>query len=188
MNTWATLDLAGLNYRVVEASGTFDHTEEVHIFTQVVSDKAKYKGIGFWVISPFHLDSGGVVLVNRGFVPEKFKQRRTRLLTQTSGTQSIIGVIKTSQGTNYFTPETDYKRNIWFTRDVGVIAKHLELKNAAPFSIALIPDTGAGPLPQPRAVKITLSNNHLGYAITWFGLALTLIGVFTVFSYRSSSQ
>lgn len=188
MEAWKHLKLEDVNYRKVEARGRFDNNEEIHIFTQVAPGKAKYSGTGFWVITPFLLDSGGVVLVNRGFVPEKFKQKRTRLSTQVKGQQTIIGIIKTDQGTNYFTPDTDYKRNIWFTRNISAISNHLELKNAAPFLIALTKAENANLLPQPRDVKITLSNNHLGYAITWFGLALTLIGVFAAFSLKPRQE
>lgn len=185
---WRELNLEELNYRVVEARGKFDHREEVHIFTQVTPRKEKYGGTGFWVMVPFHLESGGVVLVNRGFVPEKFKQRHTRRHSEIEGQQTIIGIIKTDQGTNYFTPESDYKNNIWFTRNIGAIVEHLELTNAAPFSIALKKSGTDKSLPQPREISVNLPNNHLGYAITWFGLALTLIGVFVAFSFKSRQK
>jgi len=188
MAIWKQLDLEDLNYRPVEARGTY-LKEEVHIFTQVAPGNA-YSGTGFWVIAPFYLERGGVVLVNRGFVPERFKQSRTRTrnAVRVLGEQTITGIIKTNQGTNYFTPQTDFKRNIWFTRDAGAIAEHLELKNAAPFFITLTKAPSTGDLPQPREIKVKLPNNHLGYAITWFGLALTLIGVFGVFSFRKSPE
>jgi len=188
MAAWKQLDLEDLNYRPVEARGTYDLTEEVHIFTQVAPGNARYSGTGFWVIAPFYLKRGGVVLVNRGFVPEKFKQPRTRNTARLAGEQTIAGIIKTNQGTNYFTPQTDFKRNIWFTRDAGLISEHLELKNAAPFFISLTRGAAATDLPQPREIKVSLPNNHLGYAITWFGLALTLIGVFVVFSFRTTPE
>ncbi len=188
LNTGKQFNLDEMIYRVVKARGTFDYKEEVHIFTQVNPGKAEYSGTGFWVIAPFYLKSGGVVLVNRGFVPEKFKQQRTRLKSQIAAEQTIEGIIKTSQGTNYFTPDTDYKRNIWFTRDIKAISEHLELKNAAPFLISLTKGDGVNLLPQPREVKIDLDNKHLGYAITWYGLALTLIGVFVVFSLKSRHE
>jgi len=86
---WKQLDLEELIYRVVEARGTYDHKEEIHIFTQTALGKAKYSGTGFWVIVPFHLDTGGIILVNRGFVPEKFKQPRSRPDTQITGEQKI---------------------------------------------------------------------------------------------------
>lgn len=186
--TWKKLDLDQLNYRAVKASGRFNYNDEVHIFTQAPAGKATYSGAGYWVIAPFLLDGGGTVLVNRGFVPEKFKPQRTRMESQTEGRQTIVGVIKTDQGANYFTPETDFKNNIWYTRNIKAISEHLELENAAPFMIALSGDDDKGKLPQPRQLNINLENRHLGYAITWYGLALTLIGVFVVFSFKSRKE
>jgi len=186
--TWKRLDLDNMNYRPVKVSGRFNYKDEVHLFTQVPAGKATYSGAGYWVIVPFSLDGGGAVLVNRGFVPEKFKQQRTRLKSQVKGRQTITGFIKTDQGANYFTPETDFKKNIWYTRNIKAISEHLELENAAPFLIAQSGDANKDRLPQPRELNVNLENRHLGYAITWYGLALTLIGVFVVFSFKSRRE
>ncbi len=186
--TWKQLDLDNMNYRAVKASGRFNYKDEVHLFTQMPAGKATYSGTGYWVIVPFELDGGGVVLVNRGFVPEKFKQQRTRLKSQVEGRRTITGFIKTDQGSNYFTPETDFKNNIWYTRNIKAIAEHLELENFAPFLITQSGDASKDSLPQPRELNVKLENRHLGYAITWYGLALTLIGVFVVFSFKSGKE
>ncbi len=188
MDTWKQLDLDQLNYRAVKATGRFNYKDEVHLFTHVPAGKATYSGVGYWVIVPFLLEDGGTVLVNRGFVPEKFKQQRTRLKSQVEGRQTITGFIKTDQGANYFTPETDYKNNIWYTRNIKAISDHLELENAAPFLIARSGDVNKDSLPQPREINVNLENRHLGYALTWYGLALTLIGVFVVFSFKSRKE
>jgi len=188
IDTWKQLDLDNINYRVVKASGRFNYKDEVHIFTQTPAGKATYSGAGYWVIVPFALDGGGAVLVNRGFIPEKYKQQRSRLKSQVEGKQTITGFIKTDQGANYFTPETDFKNNIWYTRNIKAISEHLELENAAPFLIAQSGEFSKDRLPQPRQLNVNLVNRHLGYAITWYGLALTLIGVFVVFSFKSRQE
>jgi surfeit locus 1 family protein len=36
-------------------------------------------------------------------------------------------------------------------------------------------------LPVPGKVIVNLPNNHLQYALTWFGLAAVLVGVFAAF-------
>lgn len=33
-------------------------------------------------------------------------------------------------------------------------------------------------LPRPAALKVNLRNDHLQYAVTWFGLAAVLVGCF----------
>ena len=44
-------------------------------------------------------------------------------------------------------------------------------------TLQLLPTTSSAEFPRPEEPKANLANNHLGYAITWFGLALTLVGV-----------
>ena len=39
-----------------------------------------------------------------------------------------------------------------------------------------------GGFPRGGATRLVLPNRHLEYALTWYGLALTLIGVFTAFA------
>ena len=42
----------------------------------------------------------------------------------------------------------------------------------------------AGGLPKPGPLAIQLRNDHLGYALTWFGLAAALAAVFAVWASR----
>jgi surfeit locus 1 family protein len=58
------------------------------------------------------------------------------------------------------------------------------LKNVLPFLLDETRDYRAGELPQPNETKLTFTNNHLGYALTWYGLACTLIGVFAAFAWQ----
>ena len=44
-----------------------------------------------------------------------------------------------------------------------------------PLRGASVPSPSAGPLPQPLPARVDLPNPHLGYAITWYGLALAWI-------------
>ena len=37
-----------------------------------------------------------------------------------------------------------------------------------------------GGLPKPGKIDVQLPNNHFQYALTWFGLALSLAGVYVV--------
>lgn len=183
-SSWQTANLEELNFRPVEAQGEFNSDQEIHLYTQISRKSAKRRGAGYWVITPFELDKGGVILVNTGFVPEQYKDVKTRPWQKVTGKHHIAGIIKTDQGKNYFTPEDDVANNVWFTRNVATINRHLQLKNAAPFMIALTRGLNEGGLPQPRVAKISLANNHMGYAITWYGLALMLAGVFFAFSWK----
>jgi surfeit locus 1 family protein len=39
-----------------------------------------------------------------------------------------------------------------------------------------------GGFPKGGVTRLTLPNRHLEYALTWYGLALTLVGVYAVFA------
>ena len=54
----------------------------------------------------------------------------------------------------------------------------------APFYIDQESPVPAGGLPLPGKVVVNLPDNHLQYAITWFGLALALAGVYAVWLAR----
>jgi len=92
--------------------------------------------------------------------------------------------VRAPEARNAFTPADDPARNLWFARDPQAIARLHRLERVAPFLI----DADASPLPGgwPRGGQtlLNLPNNHLQYAVTWFGIALTLIGVFAAFAWR----
>ena len=58
------------------------------------------------------------------------------------------------------------------------------LERAAPFWIDLDPVPNATGWPRPGQTRFAIPNNHLGYAVTWFGLALTLVAVFGAWARR----
>jgi surfeit locus 1 family protein len=65
----------------------------------------------------------------------------------------------------------------WYSRDVQAIARDKRLTNVAPFFI----DEEAGEpgtYPIGGLTVLSFSNNHLVYALTWFALALMLVGGF----------
>ena len=64
--------------------------------------------------------------------------------------------------------------------DIGLIADQLGATNARR-DLMVVAETSSNPewtALTPAALPEGLSNNHLGYAITWFGLALALVGVY----------
>jgi surfeit locus 1 family protein len=72
----------------------------------------------------------------------------------------------------------------FFSRDVVAIAAALGAPAPAPVFFMLESPAPRGLGPRPAPVPTNIPNNHLGYALTWFGLAAALIGVY-VASLRS---
>jgi surfeit locus 1 family protein len=177
--TWATLDPKDYEYRHVRLSGVYDRTRQAMVFRALSSPRGRYGGPGYLVVTPLRLVNGAYVLVNRGFVPQERIGEASEIKT---GEVEITGLMRASEGRNWFTPADDPEHGQWYTRDVERIAAAVTLGPHAPFSIDA--DAGADPneLPEGGETILDFPNNHLSYAMTWFGMALALAGVFAVFA------
>jgi surfeit locus 1 family protein len=80
-----------------------------------------------------------------------------------------------------FNPPDDPARNVWFVRDPAAMAAAKQLGPVAPFYVEQEGPVPPGGWPSPARMSVNLPNNHLQYAVTWFGLAAVLIGVFASF-------
>ena len=138
---------------------------------------------GFYLLTPLGSRDGSIVIVNRGFVPTELRDPATPArASRRRG--DLHGAVRAPEKRGWFMPENDPARNIWFTRDPQRSRGAKGLDRVAPFFI----DADAGPDPGgwPRGgqTRLAIPNNHLQYALTWFGLALTLAGVFGAFAWR----
>jgi surfeit locus 1 family protein len=134
------------------------------------------EGPGYLVLAPLILPDGAAVIVNRGFVPSAAKDPAAH--PPPPGETTVTGLMREPEPRNLFTPADQPDRNLWFTRDPGAIAAHFGLSRAAPFSIDADYSGDPSALPRGGTTVIAFPNNHLAYALTWFGLAAALAGVF----------
>ena len=81
---------------------------------------------------------------------------------------------------SWFTPAADSARRLWFVRDHLAMAAAKGL-TVAPFYVDQEAPPAPGGLPRAGKLVVNLPNNHLQYALAWFGLALVLVGVFAAF-------
>ncbi len=139
---------------------------------------------GFYVITPLARDDGTTILINRGFVPTELKDPKDRAAGQVAGAVTVTGMLRASETRTLFVPDSDPKRNQWFTRDIAAIAAARDLTNVAPYLIEADATPNPGGWPRGGQLRVDLPNNHLQYAFTWFGIAACLIGVFSVFAWR----
>jgi surfeit locus 1 family protein len=65
----------------------------------------------------------------------------------------------------------------WYSRDVTAIAAARGLQNVAPYFIDADDTKNPGDLPVGGLTQIVFPNNHLVYAITWYGLAVMTFGL-----------
>ena len=182
--SWAQLREDKEEFRRVVFPAEFLDGEEALVYTAGSPLRPDVKGPGYWVFAPARLAGGSIILVNRGFVPADRKDPGTRTEGAPHGIVDIVGVLRWPETRNSFTPADDPKNNVWFLRDSNSIAKFKTWLTAAPFYIDQEGPVPPGALPKPGKLEVRLPDNHLQYAITWFGLALALAGVFIVWLAR----
>jgi surfeit locus 1 family protein len=182
---WMGLDPASYEYRHVRASGVYDLAHQALVFRSLANPRGSYSGPGYLVMTPMKLASGESVLVNRGFVPE---ERKSSADAGPPGEVEVTGLMRASEGRSWFTPSDDPARGQWFTRDIEGLAKALGLGPHAPFSIDADAGAASGELPQGGETILAFPNNHLAYAMTWFGTALALAGVSIAYAISQRRQ
>ena len=113
------------------------------------------------------------VLLDLGVEPEGARAADTAL----AAPREVAGVLRSAPRHRPFmaTPVRGPGEFGW--RDAHGIASALASPDAAPVFLMLErPAAAAAIRPQPAPVDIP--NNHLGYAITWFGLAAALVAIY----------
>jgi surfeit locus 1 family protein len=167
-------------YRVL-LIGRFLHAHERHLYG-IVDGNA-----GWRIITPLETTRGDIVLVDRGIVPEELKEPAKRPEGQIEGTVELVGIARAPGEPSAFTPDTQPAANRWFWRDVDGMIGSLpeELRpRVLPFMAEAERMDVPGGWPRGGATYLDLPNRHLDYALTWFGLALALLGVFFVYARR----
>ena len=162
-------------YRRVTLKGRFDHGREAYVFT-TGQGAAVYH-----VLTPFTVDDGKVVMVDRGAVPKEKLDPATRASGNVEGDVQVTGVWRVPDPPGSFTPPPDSAKRIWFARDLKSIAAAVHLSLAAPVVIEADSAPNPGGWPRGGQTVVSFRNQHLSYAVTWFGLALCLLGVWLAY-------
>jgi surfeit locus 1 family protein len=182
---WPGLDMAALEYQPVAVSGRFLHQDEAHVFTVLAAPRGPHGGLGYLVMTPLETTAGWIVYVNRGFVPEDRKSPTGRRDGQAGAELTVVGLLRAPRSRTWLSAEDDLARNVWFSRDPALFAawSGLAAGRVAPYTIDMRFDPQlAGGLPQGGETLVQFPNNHLGYALTWFGLAGGLAAVFFIYA------
>ncbi len=158
--------------------------QEALVYTAGSGLRPDVKGPGYWVFSPARLAGGSLVIVNRGFVALDRKDPASRPEGTPRGSIDIVGFVRWPETRGLFTPADDPQNNVWYLRDIKAIAATKRWDAAAPFYIDMEAPVPPGGWPKPGKLQVNLPDNHLQYAITWFGLALALVGIYLVWLTR----
>lgn len=171
-NAWPSISKEQDEYRRVQARGQFIHEKQ----TLVRASTAL--GTGYWVMTPLRLSTGGYLLVNRGYVgtgqltPES---RGEPSLGQPD--QIVTGLLRPSEPGGSLLQKNEPQAKRWYSRDVAAIAQAqgLPQQDVAPFFIDAVALPDSAPWPRAGLTVLSFNNKHLGYALTWFTLALMVL-------------
>ena len=158
------------NYKMVQVEG-FLEPRAIFILTPV-----KGSGAGFRVISPLKLQDGSKILIDRGVIKEQDTDR-----LETVGQQNLVkGYLYWPNETDYFTPDPNLERNIWFSRDLEKMASFLETQQI----LVVATENRLDPSLEIQDPTRDIPNNHLQYAITWFMMSILWFGMSAYFVYK----
>jgi surfeit locus 1 family protein len=187
-SAWASLDPARDEYRRVKFSAAFEHGKEALVYAAASAFRPDVSGPGYWIFTPARLDDNSFVIVDRGFVSEARKEEASRAAGQLAGPVEIVGAMRWPEERRWFSPNDDPAHDLWFARDSNAIAAAKGIRLVAPFYIEQELPVPPGGLPQPGKLAVVLRNEHLQYALTWYGLALALVVVFGFWASKSSRE
>jgi surfeit locus 1 family protein len=187
---WQSFTKGDLEYLHVAETGRFHHDKERYLYAPTPA------GVGWHVYTPLELLSGHVMWVNRGWVPDARKVPETRADGQLPGEVEVRGLVRLQTRPGWFTPQNDPARNLWYWPDIAAMTASAFPEGSQkapggpqrPVSLPLVLEADAQPeppggLPRGGVTRLELPNRHLEYALTWYGLAATLIGVYLTFSF-----
>lgn len=177
----AAADLPGEEFVRVRLEGGFDPGHTFWLGGRTDAGRA-----GWHVVAPFLLSRGGWVIVDRGWVPMTARDRAGSLAPPPPG--AVEGVVRLPPEGNAFTPDNDAAGNAWFRIDPAAMGRAAGLgpEGATGVYVAAagtLRDSAPG-APLASGDRFALPRNHFQYAMTWFGLALTLIGVYIAYGLR----
>ncbi|PDT32475.1 cytochrome c oxidase assembly protein [Rhizobium sp. M10] len=175
-----------IEYRKVTAAGRYINNKERHFF-------ATWRGqTGFYVYTPLELADGRVLFVNRGFVPYENKEPEMRMQGQLTDQQAVTGLAraKLPGKPSSLVPDNDVAKNIFYWKDLDVMAESVGLDKARVLPFFVDADSTPNPagLPIGGVTQVDLPNDHLQYALTWYGLAAVLVVVVAISWFRKPGK
>jgi surfeit locus 1 family protein len=188
-SAWPALDPARNEYRRVTFEAKFEKSGDAMVYASASAFRPDVSGFGLWVFTPAQLADGNRVVINRGFVPSDTSWTpNVALSPPPAGDIAITGVMRWPDRRGWFTPQDNAGQNVFFVRDPAAIAAAKGWGRVAPFYIEQEAPVPPGGFPQPGKLVPSLPNNHLQYAITWYGLALVLAVSFAVWVFKSGGD
>ena len=172
---------ADIDYVRMTATGHFEYAHEQYFFATDDGD------VGYHVYTPLILPDGRALFVNRGFVPEALKDPAKRQPGQVAGEVTINGLARTklTEKPSWVVPDNEAYKQLYFWKDLDEMAAQAAVPSGklVPFFLDADATPNPGGRPKGGVTQIDLPNNHLSYAVTWYGLAVVLL-VVSILAFR----
>lgn len=155
----------------VRVRGAYDHSNEILIQPRTWQGQA-----GYHVVTPLELGGADFLLVNRGWIPQDRRAQASRPESLTEGPVEVTGLLRVPDKGNPFTPANRPAENIWFSISPAQLAA--KAGPVLPLILYADAETGNPPLPVREALRWQPPNNHAGYALFWYSMALVLAVIY----------
>ena len=181
---WGTLTPGPDEFRRVRFAATYAAGPDAMVYSSGSAVRDDISGPGTWAFLPARLSTGEIVVINAGFVQNTMQERaqQDRAVTRLVKGEPVAmtGYLRFPETAGVLTPAENLTQRLWFTRDHLSMAHALGWGDVAPFYIDLETPMPQSGIPKPGALEVHLKDDHMQYAITWFGLAGAVVIAFGV--------
>ncbi|KAI0328523.1 SURF1-domain-containing protein [Cubamyces sp. BRFM 1775] len=163
-------------FRKVMLKGRWDNAHAI-----LLGPRVRDGTIGYHLVVPFVRSDGSTVLVDRGFVTKELAQAARRVQDKEREEVEILGMLRTAQVRNSFTPDNHPEKGEWYWADVDAMAAFAggEAAGVQPVFIEEVFEGHAGEaasrlahaLPVGRSPTVDIRNSHVSYIVTWYSLS-----------------
>ncbi len=169
-----------LDYRHGEARGILLHDHE---FYQLAISRTGQGG--YHVLTPLKLEDGGLLLVDRGWIPYDLRNANyIEAYNRPAGMVTIRGVLRLPQRPSWVQPRNDARGNNWYYVNLRKMAVAASVPAFLPYVLEAEASSNPKDYPIGGQTQFDLPNNHLQYAITWYTLAFILLVIYGRFSLK----
>ena len=168
----------------VSATGTF-LPDKTALYGAEVRSTATGTAMGARMIVPLRQSDGKILLVDRGWAP----LTRTGPIDMPMGIATIAGYVRFADSRGWFSARDDIAGHRFYTLDPVAIGAAIGEQDVPPFVLVVLAVGGDSPpdrWPDPARHLPRPANNHLVYAITWYGLAVALLTIFFVWARKGT--
>jgi cytochrome oxidase assembly protein ShyY1 len=181
---WKVLTPDADEFRRVSFTATYEARLDAMVYSSGSALREDISGPGTWAFLPARLPTGETVAVNAGFIPNTMQDRnqQDRAVAQLITNRPVVltGYIRFPLEPGLLTPDFEHSKRLWFTRDHVAMAQALGWDQVAPFYIDLEAPAPPNGIPKPGPLIVNLRDDHMQYAITWFGLAGAVLIAFAL--------